>query len=164
MFLDWNTSVQMRKESSWAKIIWVTALIMKILRERNGLYLRAASEKRLCNTAVATLWGRVSTDHTFIYIPDESPKAKAITSKLLKMIAVDLQPFSNVEDQRFQEFVKEMESQYVLPSRRSLLRTDLPHLFQKAQEDVEYFLAELNVNSLWRQMYGPQEQVRPTCL
>ncbi|KAK4328281.1 hypothetical protein Pmani_001306 [Petrolisthes manimaculis] len=74
----------------------------------------------------------------------ESPKAKSLTSKLLKMIAVDLQPLSIVDDQGFREFAREMDPRYVLPSRRSLVRTDFPQLFQRAQSDVKSILTEVS--------------------
>lgn len=69
---------------------------------------------------------------------------KAITSKLLKMITVDLQPASVVENQGFQEFVRELDSRHVLPSKRSLMRTDIPQLFENAQATVKSCLAEVN--------------------
>lgn len=58
------------------------------------------------------------------------------------MMAVDLQPVSIVEDPGFQEFVKELDPRYEIPSRRSLMRTDFPELFKSAQAAVESDLSE----------------------
>ena len=58
------------------------------------------------------------------------------------MIAVDLQPVSIVEDTGFRAFVRELDPRYTLPSRRSLMRTTLPELFQNAQASVKLSLEE----------------------
>ncbi|XP_064083142.1 E3 SUMO-protein ligase ZBED1-like [Macrobrachium nipponense] len=69
--------------------------------------------------------------------PDESPKKKAITNKLLKMIAIDLQPLSIVEDEGFVAFVRQLDPRYEIPSRRSLMRTHFPDLLKNSQAIVE---------------------------
>ncbi|KAK3863764.1 hypothetical protein Pcinc_030486 [Petrolisthes cinctipes] len=74
--------------------------------------------------------------------PEESPKAKAITSKLLKMITLDLQPVSIVEDPGFKELVRELDHKYEIPSRRSLMRSKLPTLYQHTKELVKSALKD----------------------
>ncbi|XP_076028560.1 zinc finger BED domain-containing protein 4-like [Oratosquilla oratoria] len=68
--------------------------------------------------------------------PDGSEKKKNIDSHLLKMIVSDMQPLSLVENKGFQEFVKVIDPRYVLPSRRELMRTQFPSLYEKQKQQV----------------------------
>ncbi|KAK3870849.1 hypothetical protein Pcinc_023961 [Petrolisthes cinctipes] len=80
--------------------------------------------------------------------PEESPKAKAITSKLLKIITLDLQPVSIVEDPGFKELVRELDHKYEIPSRRSLMRSKLPTLYQHTKELVKSALKDVSAMTL----------------
>ncbi|KAK3888130.1 hypothetical protein Pcinc_007775 [Petrolisthes cinctipes] len=79
---------------------------------------------------------------TDITAEEGSPKEVAITKKLLKLITVNLQPISIVKVQGFQEFVQELDPRYAIPSKRSLMRTNLPKLYEKAKDNVKVALAE----------------------
>ncbi|XP_076040518.1 protein polybromo isoform X4 [Oratosquilla oratoria] len=68
--------------------------------------------------------------------PDGSEKKKNIDSHLLKLIVTDMQPLSLVENKGFQEFVKVIDPCYVLPSRRELMQTHFPSLYEKQKQQV----------------------------
>ncbi|CAH1104409.1 unnamed protein product [Psylliodes chrysocephalus] len=56
---------------------------------------------------------------------------KVIDDKLLKLITVDLQPFSIVEDEAFKEYTYALNSSYSLPSRKTLSNTLLPAKYEE---------------------------------
>lgn len=57
------------------------------------------------------------------------------------MIVKDLQPASIVEDNGFQEFVRVLDPKYATPSRRSLMREDLPQMYMSKRAEIEEQLA-----------------------
>ncbi|XP_076048272.1 E3 SUMO-protein ligase ZBED1-like [Oratosquilla oratoria] len=76
----------------------------------------------------------LKTRHPTEYFGSE--KKKNIDSHLLKMIVTDMQPLSLVENEGFQEFVKVIDPRYVLPSRRDLMQTHFPSLYEKQKQQV----------------------------
>nr|XP_055044282.1 zinc finger BED domain-containing protein 4-like [Misgurnus anguillicaudatus] len=52
------------------------------------------------------------------------------------MIALDLQPFSIVEDRGFKTFTKALNPSYILPSRQTLSKTIIPEMFLKIHEQI----------------------------
>ncbi|KAK3866824.1 hypothetical protein Pcinc_027668 [Petrolisthes cinctipes] len=58
------------------------------------------------------------------------------------MITLDLQPVSIVEDPGFKELVRELDHKYEIPSRRSLMRSKLPTLYQHTKELVKSALKD----------------------
>ena len=65
-------------------------------------------------------------------LDSKSPKAKLLTSKVAKMVYLDLQPISVVEDEGFRETMHAAEPRYVLPTRRTLRSKILPDLYNSA--------------------------------
>ena len=65
------------------------------------------------------------------FIPKQMTPAKKISAdeELAKMIAMDFQPFSIVEDKGFKAFVQAINPTYVLPSRKTLSQKMIPQLF-----------------------------------
>ncbi|KAK3892777.1 hypothetical protein Pcinc_003365 [Petrolisthes cinctipes] len=61
-------------------------------------------------------------------------KKKQLDDLVVKMIVKDLQPLSVVEDEGFRELVTALDSRYTLPSRRELVRTHLPRLYQQKRQ------------------------------
>ncbi|KAK3890989.1 hypothetical protein Pcinc_005154 [Petrolisthes cinctipes] len=61
-------------------------------------------------------------------------KKKQLDDLVVKMIVKDLQPLSIVEEEGFRELVTALDSRYTLPSRRELVRTHLPHLYQQERQ------------------------------
>ena len=66
--------------------------------------------------------------HTVAYTGNSRRRA-SIDEALLHMIVTDLQPVSVVEDKGFKNFVKVLDPKYCPPSRRTIMREYLPHLF-----------------------------------
>ena len=64
----------------------------------------------------------------------------ALDELLAKMIVKDIQPFSVVEDEGFNDFVKALNPRYKLPSRRTLVRTIIPRLLTTAKQDLRNLL------------------------
>nr|XP_014348837.1 PREDICTED: zinc finger BED domain-containing protein 4-like [Latimeria chalumnae] len=60
--------------------------------------------------------------------PQDHPQAKAVTRRLMEMIAIDMHPFSIVEDEGFRRFCALTVPRYNLPSRR--------HMSEKVLEDL----------------------------
>ncbi|XP_049326832.1 zinc finger BED domain-containing protein 4-like [Astyanax mexicanus] len=65
-----------------------------------------------------------------------SPKATAITAKVMEFIALDDQPFSVVEDIGFRRLVEHLEPRYTIPSRRYFSDVALPELHSLVETRV----------------------------
>lgn len=52
------------------------------------------------------------------------------------MIALDLQPFSVVDDTGFRRLLKALDPSYVLPNRKTISNTLVPQLYSKIKEEV----------------------------
>ncbi|XP_065810939.1 zinc finger BED domain-containing protein 4-like [Labrus bergylta] len=55
----------------------------------------------------------------------------------MRLIALDLQPFSIVEDKGFWQYTKELNPNYVLPSRKTLSNSIIPELYRRTHEKVQ---------------------------
>ena len=71
-----------------------------------------------------------------------SQRRKTIDTALVKMIALDLQPSSITEDRGFQHFVKILDSKYIPPSRRTIMRDLFPPLYEASTQKLARLLAE----------------------
>jgi hypothetical protein len=60
-----------------------------------------------------------------------SPKAIKLTANLSKMLYIDMQPFSFVEDEGFKETMAVAEPRFVIPTRRSFRYNIIPALYNK---------------------------------
>lgn len=58
----------------------------------------------------------------------DSPRAVEITRSQTEMIVRDLQTLSVVEDGGFRNFVRTLDPQYKIPSRKTLMEEKLPAL------------------------------------
>ena len=63
------------------------------------------------------------------------------------MIVKDLQPISMVEDQGFRHFMKVVDPQYQIPSRKSMMIGEIPKLYEQAQKTV--FYTPYNQQAVW---------------
>lgn len=73
-------------------------------------------------------------------------KMNKINIVLIKMISLDFQPLSILDDEGFLNFVKELQPLYKEPSRKQLTSTLLPELFEFYMKKLKAFLGEvLNV-------------------
>ncbi|XP_077315557.1 max-like protein X isoform X1 [Lithobates pipiens] len=82
--------------------------------------------------SVATVFEKVKKKFA-----SDSPKARAITDKIMEFIALDDQPFSVVEDIGFRRLMQHIEPRYSLPSRRYFADTCLPELFCSVRKHVQ---------------------------
>ena len=72
--------------------------------------------------------------------PSDHPHAKLLTYCVAEMISIDLQPFSVVKDTGFIHLVAELDSRFVLPSRRYLTEVVVPEIHAKAKFKVTELL------------------------
>ena len=72
--------------------------------------------------------------------PSDHPCVKLLTYHVAEMILIDLQPFSVVEDTGFIHLVAELDSRFVLPSRRYLTEVVVPEIHAKAKFKVTELL------------------------
>ncbi|XP_055063027.2 zinc finger BED domain-containing protein 4-like [Misgurnus anguillicaudatus] len=90
----------------------------------------------------------------------DSPKAQAITKKVMEFIVLDDQPFSVVEDQGFRRLMAHMDPRYTLPSRRYFSDVALPEIYNAVSAHVHSLLnAEVRYISfttdIWRVDVSP---------
>ncbi|KAL1254917.1 hypothetical protein QQF64_012978 [Cirrhinus molitorella] len=79
-------------------------------------------------------------------------RKKELDDALVTMIVKDLQPFSIVEDEGFQEFVKKLDPTYVLPSRKTvklMVRQKYQEEKQKAMEHLKNILSVCLTAEMW---------------
>ncbi len=72
----------------------------------------------------------------------DSAKAKAITYKVMEMIAIDDQPFSIVKVLGFRRLIEFIEPCYSLPSRRYFADVSLPALYNEAAAHIHMILGK----------------------
>ncbi|XP_071579577.1 zinc finger BED domain-containing protein 4-like [Temnothorax nylanderi] len=83
------------------------------------------------------------------YLKTSSKKMK-LDEAVGKMIALDFQPYSIVEDRGFRELTYELDPRYTLPSRSKVARNIVPNLYEKAKTSIKEMIDKdkLNVESL----------------
>ena len=65
-----------------------------------------------------------------------SPRAKLISRKIGIFIAINLQPFSIVENEAFKDLVQTLDPRYAMPSRPYFSETIVPSLYNEVRERV----------------------------
>lgn len=70
--------------------------------------------------------------------PSLSHKAKQITEAIARMMILDFQPFSLVEDAGFKRLMRVVEPRYQLPSRKYFSTTVLPKLYQDTIDQIQF--------------------------
>ena len=82
-----------------------------------------------------------------------SPKAQALTNKIARMIFMDMQPFSFVEDSGFRGVMAEAEPRFTIPSRQTFRYNVIPKLYNQAaqalQKKVENFKVKYGGNAIF---------------
>ncbi|XP_017491558.1 PREDICTED: zinc finger BED domain-containing protein 1-like [Rhagoletis zephyria] len=73
-----------------------------------------------------------------------SARKKALDSALMKMIAIDYQPFRIVEDEAFSAFVKLLDPRYVMPSRTTLQNVMCHELYDQSKANLKNILMKVN--------------------
>lgn len=80
--------------------------------------------------------------------PPDHPRAKELTYRVAEMIAIDLQPFSIVEDVGFCRLIADLEPRYYLPSRRYLSEVVIPEIYAKVKHKITELLQSAKYISL----------------
>ncbi|XP_044312889.1 E3 SUMO-protein ligase ZBED1-like [Drosophila rhopaloa] len=86
-------------------------------------------------TALDVFAGRATVFYT-----NDSARKRKLDEMVLNMIAVDVQPFSCVEDEGFSALLKKMDPRYKLPSRTYLRDVYLPREYEKCIETLRGIL------------------------
>lgn len=73
----------------------------------------------------------------------ETYRKKNLDRALMSMIAIDVQPFSIVEDKGFQNFVKCLDPRYVLPSRTTLQNKMMVELYNNIKLKLQLILNKI---------------------
>lgn len=96
----------------------------------------------------------------------DHPRAKAIHAAIGKMIAVDLQPYSIVEDTGFTELVQQLEPRYKLPSRRFFTENVIPTMHETVTSRIRAHVTEAQAFSftcnIWTCKYTTQSYISVT--
>ncbi|XP_073470722.1 zinc finger BED domain-containing protein 4-like [Aquarana catesbeiana] len=72
----------------------------------------------------------------YVRAPIGPIRQSKLDEQLVKMIALDLQPFSVVDDKGFRSFVKALDPSYVLPNRKTLSGSLLPQLYDSIKAEL----------------------------
>ncbi|XP_069085811.1 zinc finger BED domain-containing protein 4 [Pleurodeles waltl] len=83
-----------------------------------------------------------SLDETNDKFCDSHPVAKKITSLVAEMIALDLQPYSFVNNVGFNRLLEYLQPQYSLPSPSYFSRTAIPDMYENVKEIIVSHLKE----------------------
>lgn len=73
---------------------------------------------------------------------DSNPVAKKITSLIAEMIALDLQPYSLVDNLGFNRLLEHLKPQYSLPSPSYFSRTAIPGMYDNVKQIIMSHLKE----------------------
>lgn len=72
----------------------------------------------------------------------DSPEAQKVHRSIGKMIAVDIQPYSIVDDSGFKELIDALEPRYVLPSRKFFSEKIIPEMYDTVKGCVQTALSK----------------------
>ncbi|OCT89087.1 zinc finger BED domain-containing protein 4 [Xenopus laevis] len=81
-------------------------------------------------------------DETTDKFSDSHPVAKKITSLVAEMIALDLQPYSFVNNVGFNRLLEYLQPQYSLPSTSYFSRTAIPDMYENVKQIIASHLKE----------------------
>ncbi|XP_006007424.1 zinc finger BED domain-containing protein 4 [Latimeria chalumnae] len=81
-------------------------------------------------------------DETSDKFSDSHPVAKKITNLVAEMIALDLQPFSFVDNVGFSRLLEYLQPQYSLPSPSYFSRTAIPDMYENVKQIIVSHLKE----------------------
>ncbi|XP_068956424.1 zinc finger BED domain-containing protein 4 [Petaurus breviceps papuanus] len=88
------------------------------------------------------LLGSSSLDETNEKFSDSHPVAKKITSLVAEMIALDLQPYSFVDNIGFNRLLEYLQPQYSLPAPSYFSRTAIPDMYDNVKQIIVSHLKE----------------------
>ncbi|KAK6196084.1 hypothetical protein SNE40_001379 [Patella caerulea] len=86
-------------------------------------------------------------------------RTQRANSKLLEMIAIDLQPLSVVEDVGFRRYSATLEPRYKIPSKQEISRQMIPALYDKLKSQIKDELVDVTfigvTTDIWSTRAGP---------
>ncbi|XP_062931754.1 zinc finger BED domain-containing protein 4 [Cynocephalus volans] len=100
------------------------------------------SSPDICVPLSTELSGTSSFDDTNEKFYDSHPVAKKITSLIAEMIALDLQPYSFVDNVGFNRLLEYLKPQYSLPSSSYFSRTAIPGMYDNVKQVIMSHLKE----------------------
>ena len=65
------------------------------------------------------------------------PRQTTVTRAIAEMLAIDMEPFSKVENRGFRNLLNKLEPRYKIPSRITFLRSIIPEMFEREQNRVK---------------------------
>jgi hypothetical protein len=74
---------------------------------------------------------------TMVAPPISDGRKRAITRAIGAMIAMDLQPFSLVENPGFRNLMRQLEPRYDVPTRHYFTRTLIPLVYEEKKSDLQ---------------------------
>lgn len=94
----------------------------------------------------------------------DNPKAKLIHMKIAEMIAVDNQPFSMVEDLGFTRLMKELRTNYQIPSRKYFSTEIIPSIYERVRDKVKDMISNSNYVSFTTDIWTSNSNSSFMCL
>ena len=79
---------------------------------------------------------RGQIEQAVVQLPQNSERAKRITKSIGRFIALDLRPYSVVENVGFRGMVHSLEPRYEIPSRRYFTNKAIPTLYSETKSNV----------------------------
>ena len=96
-------------------------------------------------------------------------RAIPIHQKIMKMIAIDNQPFTIVEDQGFIELLAHLQPKYMIPSRRYFSEVMLPNAYEDVKSQISAELDSQNApylsftSDVWTSPHSVESFISLTC-
>ncbi|XP_015272089.1 PREDICTED: zinc finger BED domain-containing protein 4-like [Gekko japonicus] len=125
-----------------------SCLLRHLQRFHNNVLKPDASEPVLSSSTNSRvplstdLLGSSSFDEANDKFSDTHPVAKKITSLVAEMIALDLQPYSFVDNIGFNRLLEYLQPQYSLPSPSYFSRTAIPDMYESVKQIIVSHLKE----------------------
>ena len=98
---------------------------------------------KVCSGTSSSSSTELNLQQTFarnIPFQKDSVKAKAMTRAIGTMVAVDLRPYSIVENKGFRELLRILEPRYSMVSRKDLTKAVIPEIYSELKEKVKQSL------------------------
>ena len=67
----------------------------------------------------------------------KDPRQTTVTRAIAEMLAIDMEPFSKVENRGFRNLLNKLEPRYKIPSRSTFSRSIIPEMFEREQNRVK---------------------------
>ena len=76
--------------------------------------------------------------------PSDSLRRKKVDEAIVRMVALDMQPPSIVDDLGFQSLVQLLDPRYILPSKKHIAKDLIPAMYTKVVEEMKEELAQIS--------------------